>query len=277
MNATAAVITPLDFIATKALKGLQQVVRGETETMAGWMHYGSALNEGRRLHLSDREFGQWVKDMALSQLATREVTRDERVAAMWAAARPTDFSATKELNPKVRTLRGLHARWKQGQKGTKQQPQKASKGSRTQTNAANTSAAPNQNGPSSTDRAQRAKARADEWYKRMNKRGPKIDAKTKERMEKLRGLAFDVRDDENVRVNAKRKLDEMEAKLNVEAKPEHAETIGTLVEMVITLNDATKLHEPLTDLLPRTCQEADLEKALRGIMRRLNEQQKAAA
>jgi hypothetical protein len=43
----------------------------------------SNLEEG--IH-PDEQFGKWVADNRLSQLATDEVNRDERAAAMWAAA-----------------------------------------------------------------------------------------------------------------------------------------------------------------------------------------------
>ena len=70
--------------------------------------YGAALNEGREMFPSDEQFGRWC----VSQLGTDDVKRDDRVAAMWAAANPEDFKATKKANPRVRTVRGLHAKWK---------------------------------------------------------------------------------------------------------------------------------------------------------------------
>jgi len=56
---------------------------GEADTIAGWLAYGAALNEGRALFPGDREFGEWV---ALSQLDTAD--RMDRAAAMWAAGNP---------------------------------------------------------------------------------------------------------------------------------------------------------------------------------------------
>ena len=55
---------------------------------ADQMAYGAALNEGRALfnREDDKGFGGWVKENLLSQLWTVEVSRDERAAAMWAAA-----------------------------------------------------------------------------------------------------------------------------------------------------------------------------------------------
>jgi len=43
---------------------------------------------GQAFFASNEVFGQWVVDVdvGLSQLATTEITRDERAATMWAAA-----------------------------------------------------------------------------------------------------------------------------------------------------------------------------------------------
>lgn len=61
--------------------------RAAHDAMAGWLAYGAALNEGRAQFdpEDDKGFGQWVADNLLSQLATVEVTRDDRAAAMWAS------------------------------------------------------------------------------------------------------------------------------------------------------------------------------------------------
>lgn len=110
---TAMVVQHLDVIAAKARKGLRKVAEGEDKTMDGWLEYGAALNEGRKQFDGDREFGEWV---ALSQLGTRaegdDIKRDDRLAAMWAAGYPEQFRETKKANPRVRTVRGLHAKWK---------------------------------------------------------------------------------------------------------------------------------------------------------------------
>ena len=72
-------------------EALARVASGEEDTIAGWLAYGAALNEGRALFPSDEQFGRWVADNGVSQLATVEVTRDERAAAMWAAGNPDQF------------------------------------------------------------------------------------------------------------------------------------------------------------------------------------------
>jgi hypothetical protein len=62
---------------------------------------------------SDEQFGQWAAKVGLSQVATHEVTRDERAAAMWAAKDLDRFNEVREAYPRVRTVRGLHAKWKE--------------------------------------------------------------------------------------------------------------------------------------------------------------------
>ena len=104
---TALMISNEERIIGKARKGLSMVTEGENRTMKGWLLYGAALNEGRELFAGDLEFGQWV---SLLQLDTAD--RVDRAAAMWAAANPQDFQATKEASPRVRTVRGLHAKFK---------------------------------------------------------------------------------------------------------------------------------------------------------------------
>ena len=98
--------------AEKAQMGLAMVHKGEEDVIEGWLEYGSALNEGRELFpKGDNErFSVWLATNNLS------VANDaERAAAMWAAANPNEFRQTKEDNPKVRTVRGLHSKWKEVQ------------------------------------------------------------------------------------------------------------------------------------------------------------------
>lgn len=103
----------LDALAAEARRGLDNVEKGEEFTLGGWLAYGHALNEGRALFPGDKEFGEWV---ALSQLATRadgrEILRDDRAAAMWAAANADQFEVARQRG-NSRTLRGIHAKWKE--------------------------------------------------------------------------------------------------------------------------------------------------------------------
>jgi len=102
----------LDELAAAAREGLKRVDQGEHETLLGWIDFGIALNEGRALFPGDREFGEWV---ALLQLVTaesgEEINRNDRAAAMWAAANADQLAEAQEAS-KARTIRGLHEAWK---------------------------------------------------------------------------------------------------------------------------------------------------------------------
>lgn len=103
----------LDSLAADAREGLAKVEQGEEFTIAGWLAYGLALNEGRALFQGDKEFGEWV---SLHQLGTaasgEEIRREDRAAAMWASANADQFEEARQRgNP--RTIRGIHAKWKE--------------------------------------------------------------------------------------------------------------------------------------------------------------------
>lgn len=102
----------LGLLADDARNGLARVADGEADTIEGWLAYGAALNEGRGLFHpeDDKGFGQWVSDNLLSQVATVEVTRDDRAAAMWAAREPEQFEQA-QAQGKARTVRGIYAKW----------------------------------------------------------------------------------------------------------------------------------------------------------------------
>ena len=91
----------------EARKGLALVTEGENKTMEGWLLYGAALNEGREMFPGDREFGEWLRNSNLEE----GLHPADQAAALWAAANPQDFLATKKANPRVRTVRGLHAKY----------------------------------------------------------------------------------------------------------------------------------------------------------------------
>ena len=98
-------------LAGDAQIALDKVSKGEADAIDGWLAYGAALNEGRALFAGDAEFGKWVAENSLSQLATAEVDRNERAAAMWAAANADQLAEAKAAS-KARTLRGWHDQWK---------------------------------------------------------------------------------------------------------------------------------------------------------------------
>lgn len=79
----------------------------------GWIDYGRALNEGRALFKGssgDLEFGKWMKESNLWQVAGGAVEDHERAAAMWAAANTEQLAEARAAN-NARTLRELHAKW----------------------------------------------------------------------------------------------------------------------------------------------------------------------
>ncbi|MEP4247677.1 hypothetical protein [Tateyamaria sp.] len=106
---TELTVTDEDRIIQQARKGLSMVAEGENRTMKGWLLYGAALNEGRELFPKgdNARFHAWK----VASLGNLPEAKDEQ-AAMWAAANPEQYSKTRKANPRVRTVRGLHAKFK---------------------------------------------------------------------------------------------------------------------------------------------------------------------
>jgi len=102
----------LDVLAKSAREAITRVEHGEAEAFEGWLAYGAALNEARALFPSDKEFGQWIDANLLRQLDGVEVSDHERAAAMWAAANAEQLAEARAAS-KARTIRGLHAKWKE--------------------------------------------------------------------------------------------------------------------------------------------------------------------
>ena len=101
----------LGLLADDAQKALARVASGEADTIAGWLAYGAALNEGRALFPSDEQFGQWVSENVSDNLSVTPNDHD-RAAAMWAAGNPEQFEEAKAAG-NARTVRGIHAKWKE--------------------------------------------------------------------------------------------------------------------------------------------------------------------
>lgn len=95
-------------LAGDAQVALDKVEQGEAETINGWLAYGAALNEGRSLLPSDEQFGKWVREQQLDAHGSK----DDRTAAMWAAANTDQFEEAR-ASGKARTIRGIHAKWKE--------------------------------------------------------------------------------------------------------------------------------------------------------------------
>lgn len=107
--------------AKEAKSGLTAVKSGETKTLKGWLTYGAALLKGK--HLTEDEncgiegqnpnarFGAWKVSAKLA-----ETHSHDEAAAIWGAEHPDDLSTMQEEYPSVRTLRGLHDKWKEANK-----------------------------------------------------------------------------------------------------------------------------------------------------------------
>jgi hypothetical protein len=103
-------LTETQRLAEAARQGLRMVAEGEDKTMLGWVIYGRALNEGRKLFPSNERFGRWVVSSNLEGTHPADTS-----AAMWASADEAAFEETPKLHPRVRIVRGLHAKWKETQ------------------------------------------------------------------------------------------------------------------------------------------------------------------
>jgi hypothetical protein len=100
----------LGLLADDARSALKRVASGEENTLEGWLAYGAALNEGRKLHPSDELFGQWLVSNNLLHTDGDEVNRPIRAAAIWANEYPDQYErACAAGNSK--TIRGIYAKW----------------------------------------------------------------------------------------------------------------------------------------------------------------------
>lgn len=113
----------LDKYAEDARRGLAMVTQGEDDVISGWLTYGEALNKGRKRFPSNEQFGEWKHSKGLCDSRCEECKRLEQLvpnqpdhpdaqAAMWAAEDPDRMFKVLEDNPKIRTVRGAHAKWK---------------------------------------------------------------------------------------------------------------------------------------------------------------------
>jgi len=101
----------LDKIVAEAIRGLRVVEEGEAQTIAGWIIYGKALNVGREKFPNggqgDKDFGAWIVDRQLVG-----PTDHDRAAAMWAAGNTDLMYKIMEDHPRIKTVRGAHAKHK---------------------------------------------------------------------------------------------------------------------------------------------------------------------
>ena len=71
-----------------------------------YYHYCyEALNVGRKKFDGDLEFGQWVAERQLAGAGDKQ-----RTAAMWAAENTDLMYEIMEDNPRIKTVRGAHAK-----------------------------------------------------------------------------------------------------------------------------------------------------------------------
>lgn len=102
----------LGILADDAQRALDRVAQGEADAIDGWLAYGAALNEGRSLFPGDREFGEWLRSSNLDKREGCDVHPGEQQAAMWAAANADQFAEARAAS-NARTVRGIHAKWKE--------------------------------------------------------------------------------------------------------------------------------------------------------------------
>lgn len=88
-------------LAHDAKIALERVERGEDDTMAGWLAYGAALNEGREQFSADDDynFGKWKQENVYDNLSESfpHPNKHEEAAAMWAARDPNLIRARAEM------------------------------------------------------------------------------------------------------------------------------------------------------------------------------------
>lgn len=111
----------------RAKEGLKEVLSGSDTVAAGWLKYGAALNEIKAQHPGEqgkRAFGEavssagldkWPSEGDMSHLATYQIGRDVRAAAMWAASlTASELAGYEAAHPDIEVtakggFRGLHA------------------------------------------------------------------------------------------------------------------------------------------------------------------------
>lgn len=118
-------MTPLELATEKALLAIAKIKAGEVMKEGGLLMYGEALLEGRNILKSNEQFGQWkhanklcddrCPKCRLVQLEPNAIYYLDAQAAMWAAEDLERYAAAEKQWPRVRTVRGLHTKWKNEQ------------------------------------------------------------------------------------------------------------------------------------------------------------------
>jgi len=112
MTAHFPALTPALMLAEEAREGLRMVASGEEKAIEGWLRYGAALHGGRKLHPGDLEFGRWMRHSNLEE----GVDPRDQAAALWAAKDPYSFASYRIEHPRVRTVRGLWAKFNEAKR-----------------------------------------------------------------------------------------------------------------------------------------------------------------
>lgn len=115
IKSTLDSLVKLDDEHGEALQVLVDNQEEERETIL--LVLGRQLLEGRGTNKGDREFGKWCNRNFPN--LREHVSKDDQTAIIWAAEFPEQHQGMLDKHPRVRTTRGLYAKYKEEQKKDK--------------------------------------------------------------------------------------------------------------------------------------------------------------
>ena len=115
IKSTLDSLVKLDDEHGEALQVLVDNQEEERETIL--LVLGRQLLEGRGTNKGDREFGKWCNRNFPN--LREHVSKDDQTAIIWAAEFPEQHQDMLDKHPRVRTTRGLYAKYKEEQKKDK--------------------------------------------------------------------------------------------------------------------------------------------------------------
>ena len=115
IKSTLDSLVKLDGEHGEALQALVDNQEEERETIL--LVLGRQLLEGRDTNKGDREFGKWCNRNFPN--LREHVSKDDQTAIIWAAEFPEKHQDMLDKHPRVRTTRGLYAKYKEEQKKDK--------------------------------------------------------------------------------------------------------------------------------------------------------------
>lgn len=115
IKSTLDSLVKLDDEHGEALQALVDNQEEERETIL--LVLGRQLLEGRDTNKGDREFGKWCNRNFPN--LREHVSKDDQTAIIWAAEFPEKHQDMLDKHPRVRTTRGLYAKYKEEQKKDK--------------------------------------------------------------------------------------------------------------------------------------------------------------